>query len=151
MDSSSCANRDRLLAQHTPRTVAAADAKLHASAGDQIQRRKQARGYRDVARRWIRDAGAEPHVLRVRRHQRQHGIRFEPEDMRIEDPAIVKAGRFRLARECDDALHRHVGLDGDAEVACCLPTPRFVIPSEARDLQFAAGCGSLASLGMTIL
>jgi len=26
-----------------------------------------------------------------------------------------------------------------------------VIPSEARDLQFAANCGSLATLGMTIL
>ena len=26
----------------------------------------------------------------------------------------------------------------------------FVIPSEARDLQFAAKCRSLASLGMTI-
>ena len=28
--------------------------------------------------------------------------------------------------------------------------PDFVIPSEARDLQFAAKCRSLASLGMTI-
>jgi len=28
--------------------------------------------------------------------------------------------------------------------------PDFVIPSEARDLQFAARCRSLASLGMTI-
>ena len=26
----------------------------------------------------------------------------------------------------------------------------FVIPSEARDLHFAANCGSLAPLGMTI-
>ncbi len=26
---------------------------------------------------------------------------------------------------------------------------KFVIPSEARDLHFAAGCRSLASLGMT--
>jgi hypothetical protein len=31
-----------------------------------------------------------------------------------------------------------------------LYTSEFVIPSEARDLQFAANCRSLASLGMTI-
>jgi hypothetical protein len=30
-----------------------------------------------------------------------------------------------------------------------LPLARIVIPSEARDLQFAAKCRSLASLGMT--
>jgi hypothetical protein len=36
--------------------------------------------------------------------------------VRIEDPSILKAGGFRLARERDDAVDRHVGLDGDAEV-----------------------------------
>ena len=47
--------------------------------------------------------------------KREHGIRFEPEDMRIEDPAILEAGRFGLARERDDPVDGHVGLDGDAE------------------------------------
>ena len=32
-----------------------------------------------------------------------------------------------------------------------LNSPDFVIPSEARDLQFAAKCRSLAALGMTIM
>src|SRR6266446_8137816 len=36
------------------------------------------------------------------------------------------------------------------EGALALPLSIFVIPSEARDLHFAAHCGSLASLGMTI-
>lgn len=42
--------------------------------------------------------------------------------MRIEDPAILKSGRFRLPRERDHPLHRHVGLDGDAE-------PHVISPS----------------------
>ena len=88
--------RDRLFAQHAPRTVAAPDAQLHAPAGNQIHRRKQTRCHGDVTHRRIGDTGPRRMFLRVGRHQRQQRIRLEPQDVRIEDPPVFETGSFRL-------------------------------------------------------
>ncbi len=124
---------DRLLAKDTARAVTAADAEIHASAGNQIERREQARRHRDVASRRIGHAGAEPHLLRIRRHEREQRIRLQPQHVRIEDPAIMKSRGFCLACERDDAVYCHVGLDGHTELHHCSSSPRN-LPSKVGSL-----------------
>ena len=51
------------LAEHAPRAVAAADAQVHASAGQLVERGEGGSGHRRLAGRRVRDAGAEPQAL----------------------------------------------------------------------------------------
>src|SRR6202040_2179089 len=61
--------RRGLLTEDTARAVAAADAKLHAAPGKNVERGKEARRDGHVPNGWIGDAGSESHFFRVRSHQ----------------------------------------------------------------------------------
>src|SRR5262249_52049997 len=66
--------RRRLLAHHAARAVAAADAEIHAAAGNPVQCREQTGGHGWIAHHRIRYACSEAHALRVYRHQSQEWI-----------------------------------------------------------------------------
>src|SRR6266852_3320509 len=59
-------------------------------------------------------------------------------------------GARRAVRSLNQTLGtwNYAGCEKTLSLTLC--SSEFVIPSEARDLQFAANCRSLASLGMTI-
>ena len=60
-------------------------------------------------------------AARCARHERHQREWLFPNDVRIEDPAVFKAGVFRLAREADNALHGNIRLEGDGELHGSLP------------------------------
>ena len=53
---------------------------------------------RRLAGRRVRDAGPEPQPLGRLGHERQEGIGVAPQDVGVEQPAVVEAGRLGLAR-----------------------------------------------------
>src|SRR5207302_6274019 len=77
--------------ENAARAVSTADAELHASARENVERGKKTCRDGHIANGWVRHAGSEAHFLRVCRHQCEERKRLHPNHMRVEYPAIAEA------------------------------------------------------------
>ena len=109
-------HRRRSLAQHAPRRVAAADAQVHAPAGDFVQDGERGRGDRGLASGRVRDARPEPERGRRLGDERQRRVRVGPQHVAVEQPAVREPRRLCLRRECERPLDRVFRLEREPEL-----------------------------------
>ena len=104
------------LAQHPARRVAPADAQVHPPIADLVQRGQGRGRHRRLASGRVGHARTQAQPSRRGRHQGQQGIRLAPQDVRIEQPAVVEAGRLGPAGQVERALDRVIRLEGEPEL-----------------------------------
>ena len=82
----------RLLPEDAPSRIPAPDAEVHASAGELLEDREDARRHRRFARGRVRHACPEPHALGVLSHERERHVGLLPQDVAVEEPPVREAG-----------------------------------------------------------
>ena len=87
-----------IVAQHTARGVASADAEVHPALREDLEHGERACGDRRLAGRRIRDTCPEAEARAALRHQREQDVRLLPEHVAVEDPAVGEAALLRELR-----------------------------------------------------
>ena len=69
-----------------------------------------------LARARVGHARPEAHPLGGAGHQRQQRVGVAPQDVAVEQPAVLEAGRLGLAGQGERALDRVLGLERESEL-----------------------------------
>ena len=103
-------------AEDAPRRVTTADPQVHPPAADLVERGQGGCRDRRFARPGVRDARPESEPARVLGHERQQRVWLAPQDVRIEQPAVVEAGRLGLAGQGKGSFQGVIGLEREPEL-----------------------------------
>ena len=108
--------RDRGLAEHASRRVAPADSQVHPPVRQLVERGEGRRGDGRFAGPRVGHARPETQPLGRAGHERQQRVGVAPQDVAVEEPAVLEPGRFRLAGQSKRALDRVLGLERESEL-----------------------------------
>ena len=115
------------LAEHAPRRVAAPDAEVHPAVRQLVERGQRRRRDGRLAGARVRDARPEAQPLGGAGHQGQQRVGVAPQDVAVEQPAVLETGRFRLAGQGERALDRVLGLERESELHRRAVSPRWFV------------------------
>jgi hypothetical protein len=108
--------RERRLAEDAAGRIAAPDPEVEPPVGELLEDREGRGGDGWLARRGVRDARPEAEAVALLGHEREQRVRVAPEDVRIEQPAVVEARVLGLARQGEGAIDRMLGLERESEL-----------------------------------